>query len=743
MADAESNVQRLINQCTKATDVDAKVDALAKLQVEFENGAEIPDSDATITVFKACLRTANQHLSTATLSALPPLLPLLVTRHGLTRSTSAAPNSPTASTSSNGASVIDAHTVRQVLTAFLPSGGIIDRLGDSREKSREKAREALVLLGGFAFRSGGTSAMMNRSREGKGPETPLQIFERHLRELGLASKVWRVREQVRLSVALVFHMSDSRKCCGVLVFFTQSYCGGVQAVLTLVHLRRAHHLFPIRPYLPALVEALEDTDGTVRECARQSTVELFTGPGVSDAARADLKKEMTKKGVRKTIVDGVLSRLLAGSGGGASTPGTLSDAGSENGDAAHKEYVPPSVALMNRRPTQTAGLPRTTSQTSVGSVPRPGSRSAMVSPSPVDSPTAASAGGSDVKPVYIASVHDLENEFASMVKHFESKETEHNWAAREQSIQRVRGMLKGEVHTRFHDAFLLGLKNGFINASLKTLVSLRTTVSANTCLLYQELALALGADLDPSCDVLYTNLLRMGSLTKKITSQQSQTTVDMIIPHTSAQPRMVIPMLWNCVQDKSIQMRQYALGHIHVYLDVHGARAKHAIESTGGVDLLEKSVKKALGDPNPKVREDARKIFWVFEAIWPDRGAAILHALDSVARKQLEKACPNPNAVATIAAPETPKPKKSSVAAAIAATRAKAKANAAAPPSLRHQATSTSQAVRAMSPTGRREVSPPLTASTSMGSLRGYIDVFTAADLPKSASPGFAAISHT
>ncbi|KAH9938409.1 clasp N terminal-domain-containing protein [Fomitopsis serialis] len=658
--------------------VDAKVDALAKLQVEFENGAEIPDADATLTVFKACLRTANQHLSTATLTALPPLLPLLVARHTLTRSTSNVPNSPTTSTSSTSPSAVDAHSLRQVLSAFLPSGGIIERLGDSREKSREKAREALVLLGGFAFRSGGTSAMMNRSREGKGPETPMQIFEKYFRELGLASKVWRVREQ---------------------------------AVLTLVHLRRAHHLFPIRAYLPALVEALEDTDGNVRECARQSVVELFTGPGVTDAARADLKKEMTKKGVRKTIVDSVLLRVLAGGSGGASTPGTMSDAGSENGDAAQKEYVPPSIALMNRRPTQAAvaGLPRTASQSSVGSAPRPASRSAMVSPPPVDSPIAASASGSDVKPVYVASVHDLENEFASMLRHFEGRENEHNWAAREQSVQ---------LHTRFHDAFLFGLKNSFINASLKTLASLRTTVAVNTCMLYSELAVALGADLDPCCEVLYLNLLRMGSLTKKITAQHSQDTADTIMAHVSAQPRFVIPTLWNCMQDKSVQMRHYALGHVQVYLDVHGARAKHAIESSGGVDHLEKTIKKGLGDPNPKVRDNARKAFWAFESIWSEKGAAILNTLDSTARKQVERACPNPHAVAALSTTETPKPKKSSVAAAIAATRAKAKANAAAPPSLRHQATSTSQAVRAMSPTGRHDMSPPLTASTSMGSVR-------------------------
>jgi CLIP-associating protein 1/2 len=50
----------------------------------------------------------------------------------------------------------------------------------------------------------------------------------------------------------------------------------------------------------------------------------------------------------------------------------------------------------------------------------------------------------------------------------QGKEDEHNWAPRERAIVRVRGMLKGDVHERFMETFLQGLKNGFIDASLKT-----------------------------------------------------------------------------------------------------------------------------------------------------------------------------------------------------------------------------------------------------------------------------------
>lgn len=174
--------------------------------------------------------------------------------------------------------------------------------------------------------------------------------------------------------------------------------------MTLVGLRRAHHLFPIRPYLLQLVVSLEDTDGNVRECARQSVVKLFTGPGVTDAARADLKKEMVKKGVRKNIVDNVLSKLIAGGGVGS---GPQSE-GSDNGDAGpvgKKDYIPPSLMLAGRKPTDDpgintgpGGMSRTTSTKEIS---RPASRSAMVSPTGLQSPTVESSAA-EVQPVYVS-----------------------------------------------------------------------------------------------------------------------------------------------------------------------------------------------------------------------------------------------------------------------------------------------------------------------------------------------------
>ena len=129
---------------------------------------------------------------------MPPLLPLLISPP-VTRLPTGQPSSVSSSTPSSP--TVDVVTLRQVLIAFLPAGGVVDRLGDNREKTREKARETLVILGGLAFRAGGTGSVSSKSKDGKGPESPLMIFERFLKEGGLGSKVWRTREQVRDSHA--------------------------------------------------------------------------------------------------------------------------------------------------------------------------------------------------------------------------------------------------------------------------------------------------------------------------------------------------------------------------------------------------------------------------------------------------------------------------------------------------------------------------------------------------------------
>ncbi|KAG8830341.1 suppressor of tub2 mutation [Serendipita sp. 399] len=648
MAESDERISRCLERL-KSNDSEVKVDAINKLQAEFAAGPT--EVEEVITALKTTLRIPNQHISTASLSAIAALFPVLIheTEEGIVN-----PH--------------DAAVLRHALSAFLSAGGVVDRLGDNREKARECAREALVSAGNTVFKSNPNAASTSTktTHPPKGPEPPLAMFERFLRDLGFSSKGTRVREQ---------------------------------AILTLVQLRRSNPRFPIRPFLTHLVDTLEDSDGGVRDCARASVIEIFTAAGVTDGARADLKKEMAKKGVRKGILDSILGQLMNTGGQGTETP--------------LAEAQPPAESV----PSATAT-----------SRPRLGTLAASYGPSRTMSVASAvnesSEGSVAAEVVPVASARDLEQEFAAMNPPFDGRETEHNWGPRERAIQRVRGMLRGDVHIRFPDIFIEELRSGFMANSLKTLTSLRTTLALNTCLLYTELVQSLENAYEPFVELTLTPLFRMSSLTKKIVATQSQSTAKDILIHGHCHPRLVIPMLWSGVQDKNPATRQYSLSHIRTILENTALRSKSVIESTGGLELLEKSIKKALGDPNAGIRDAARVIFWIFDGIWKDRAEILANTLDSVARKQLEKAAPK-DQVPQASTSTSTEPKKASIAAAIAASRAKAKQIAAAPPTLRHAATSHASSIASQSrrpaspvthPTGRTASVSVLSSSTKRSS---------------------------
>lgn len=167
-------------------------------------------------------------------------------------------------------------------------------------------------------------------------------------------------------------------------------------------MRRLHTSLPLKPYVPQLIDLLEDGDGTVRATAREAVIELFSGPTVTDSARADLKKEMGNRNVRKTTQEVILQRLLSGGPGPGTGSAGQSEAGSENGDAPNKQYVPPSLKLQSRQLTTTSvhsAMTRTVStSTSLNEgLSRPGSRLGTEVPA---TPTSESG---EVQLVYVSS----------------------------------------------------------------------------------------------------------------------------------------------------------------------------------------------------------------------------------------------------------------------------------------------------------------------------------------------------
>ncbi|KIR43244.1 protein STU1 [Cryptococcus deuterogattii 99/473] len=343
----------------------------------------------------------------------------------------------------------------------------------------------------------------------------------------------------------------------------------------------------LKSWLGILVDLLEDGDGNVRDQARETVVELLSPSSTPSAARSDFKRLLVARNVRKTIADDIITRILSGEPADRSAPAVV------NSEARKEEGA---------------------------------SRSGAATP--------ALSQTDDVDIVYIASPHDLEREFHSMLPFFEGKETEENWAPRERSILRIRGMMKGQAHVKYQAAFIVGLKDGIVEGLSKT------AMAQQSCYLLKELPEGLGAAFDNFVEYLLPILGKMSGFTKKLIADRSQTAVTSIIIHTTVHPRIFINHIASGVQEKNVQTRAYSVNHLKTFLIVH-SHAKHQIEATPGLsDTLDGAVRKALADVNPGVREVARQAFWRYHEVWRSKAEVLMNSLDGQARKQLEKANP-------------------------------------------------------------------------------------------------------
>jgi CLIP-associating protein 1/2 len=243
--------------------------------------------------------------------------------------------------------------LRLPLNQFLPP--LLDRLNDPKERIHTLAASNVLILGKKAYEAdSGIIAGM----KGKEKENLVGFWERSLRDV-LVGKGWR---------------------------------GKVEGMKVLLRMREedVDGKFGLRPWIAPLVDLLEDGDGGVRDQARevssleracrnqadhgaQTVIALLSPPSTPAAAKSELKKLLLTKNVRKTIADGILTRVLGGSTG-ASTPAIEVPANGESVSGSHE------------------------------------ARSGAATPA---------VPGDDVEVVYVASGRDLDGEFAKMLPFFE------------------------------------------------------------------------------------------------------------------------------------------------------------------------------------------------------------------------------------------------------------------------------------------------------------------------------------
>ncbi|KAJ8126102.1 hypothetical protein O1611_g7536 [Lasiodiplodia mahajangana] len=360
----------------------------------------------------------------------------------------------------------------------------------------------------------------------------------------------------------------------------------------LLQMHKDHGL-QFRSYVPTLMELLEDADGMVRDAAKATVIELFKD--APNAAKSDLKRQLKNFKVRPAIESAIVKEL------------------NPTGAKADPESRPAS-ALQVRSNVAASDRPTT--------------------------PMLPDAKTESVEPTYVNTQRELDDIIKGMHEWFEGKETEQNWMKREESVSKLRRLIAGNATTDFPDVLVTGCRS-LLDGIIKAINSLRTSLSKEGCALVQDLAITFGPGIDSMVELLMQTFIKLCAATKKISSQLANSAVDTLVGRTTYTVR-IMQHIWGACQDKNVQPRVYATGWLKTLLKKE-AHHKNHLEHGGGLDLIEKCIKKGLNDPNPGVREKMRSTYWAFAAIWPSRAETIMDGLDSTAQKLLQKDPNNPN----------------------------------------------------------------------------------------------------
>ena len=216
-------------------------------------------------------------------------------------------------------------------------------------------------------------------------------------------------------------------------------------------------------------------------------------------------------------------------------------------------------------------------------------------------------------PIHIYTQRELDDVFRDMAPHYEGKESEGNWLARDKNCTKLRRILKGNAPHEFHATFIAGIKS-LLDGILKVANSLRTTMSTNGCLLVQELAKTLGSAIDPWVEILLQSFIKMCGATKNIAAQNGAATVDTIFQNVSYNSR-VLQHVAMASQDKNVQPRTHSATWAKTLIKRHTSHIEHS----GGLETLDTLIRRGVTDANPKVREAYRSAYWTYALVWPQR----------------------------------------------------------------------------------------------------------------------------
>ncbi|SCU92194.1 LAMI_0E09208g1_1 [Lachancea mirantina] len=246
-----------------------------------------------------------------------------------------------------------------------------------------------------------------------------------------------------------------------------------------------------------------------------------------------------------------------------------------------------------------------------------------------------SSTSDDLKATNYVTIESLKKDLEEITSPFmANKETEQNWRRRQESVIQLRSIVKGNAPTYFEDDFIYMLKEFQVPDCLsKAVYSLRTSLSVNGSNLIKELALRVGEGLDPLAESIFNPLKGLLSAMKKISSQNSFTSICVLLSGISFHSRI----FQQCAQlsrDKNTAPRSFCAIFLRIFI------IRFHIKLETYIPQICEWMKRSLSDAQTRVREEMRTTFWYFYKVYPEHASPILEGLSAQLKRALEASIP-------------------------------------------------------------------------------------------------------
>ncbi|SMN20355.1 similar to Saccharomyces cerevisiae YBL034C STU1 Component of the mitotic spindle that binds to interpolar microtubules via its association with beta-tubulin (Tub2p) [Maudiozyma saulgeensis] len=239
------------------------------------------------------------------------------------------------------------------------------------------------------------------------------------------------------------------------------------------------------------------------------------------------------------------------------------------------------------------------------------------------------------------SLDQLSDDLENLLETFHNpKETEQNWKIRQSNIIKIRNIfiLNDKLILEERTEFVNILKNlSFVDCISKTALSLRTTLSLNTCQLIKDLILMLKDGLTITIlDHLFTTLKTLLASTKKLSSQMGYFCILIMFLNVDFHSKLFHDSLL-LINEKNIIQRNTSAILLRIIL----IKSNHTSKLETNLVYIEEWIRKGISDAQTQVRESMRITFWYYYKAYPVNAKNLLNnSFSTQLKKAIELAIP-------------------------------------------------------------------------------------------------------